>query len=164
MQNCVFYWKVIAMNKNELLILNKLYDGTENELNTTYIPQIDTTDEKAKYRELVYYLEELKDKKLIEIKTKEYYTYGGQMNCKYKNAATSVPFWEHIKISQNGKLFINELRLSKFKKAKRASEKLFIKFVGKILDKLLTVFISFVVGLLVGNADRIKGFIWNLFS
>lgn len=162
----------MKLKENELLILSKLFDGTELQLNSTYTPTLDAGDIKAKYRELVFYLNNLKRYDLIDIdivedkngKETKYYCSGGSINPIYKNAAISVPFWERIHINKNGISIVEQLRMTKFDKVKRFFKNQLVKLGEKISENLLSSLAIFLVGILVGNVGNIAKFVCNLFK
>lgn len=155
----------MKLSNNEILILNKIFDGKEKELNETYMPVLAPKENYAKYRELVYYLNNLQRYELIQInsnKANKYYLYGGQMSEVYKNAAISAPFWNGINLTPKGIEYIENIRLSKLRKVCLYIKKKSILFFDKLVDNLIEAVVIFITGMFVGNIDRIVEFVKNI--
>lgn len=155
----------MKLSDNEILILNKLLDGKEKELNETYLPVLAPKENYAKFRELVYYLDNLERYELVQINLNnsgKYYSYGGGMSEVYKNAATSAPFWTSVNLTPKGREYMEHFRLSKFEKVCLYINKKIALFFDKFIDNLIEVGIAFIIGIFVGNIDRIIEFVKNI--
>lgn len=155
----------MKLSDSEILILNKLFDGSERELNKNYIPVIAPKENYAKYRELVYHLDNLERYELVKINynsSGKYYSYGGRISEIYKNAAISAPYWTEIALASKGIEYIEDLRLSKLKKIFLYINKKIALFFDKLIDNLIEVGFAFITGVLVGNIDRIIELVKNI--
>ena len=91
----------MELSEQEKFILNGLYDEKTGEQISKEFPEsLDIQNNKA--QEIVYYLDLLKDKKLIKIKNDKYYLSGGMFSNKYKNNAKII-FWDPINITVQGR-------------------------------------------------------------
>lgn len=155
------------LNEKELEIINAIYDMRENDLDLNYVPNIAPNEEKAKYRELVFYLNKLEGYGLININRYDngrFYPAGGWSSEIYKNAALAVPDWSRIRISLKGKVLIEENRMKKSKKIKRYFTIRIKAAFEKGMDDLVSYIMIFLFGVFVGNIDKVIEFIKNIFN
>lgn len=159
----------MKLHEQELLILNSLHDGKENDLHKTFEPKLDKTDINAVQRELVYYIENLKRYGLVDIdvvydkktcQPTKYYSVGGQMSQIYKNAACFGPFWERIHINKAGMDFVEEYRLTKCQKLKRYCKRILAKVGEKLTDELISSLALVIVGFIIAKIPELYN--WGL--
>lgn len=142
----------MELSEQEKFILNGLYDGKTGEQISKEFPEsLDIQNNKA--QEIVYYLDLLKDKKLIKIKNDKYYLSGGMFSNKYKNNAKII-FWDPINITVQGREYIEELRMTNLQKVKRFFKKRISNFLKAFEEGIINYLITFILGTITGIGIR----------
>lgn len=148
------------VSDNELLILNKLFDGKEKELNESYKPVMAPKENSARYKEIVYHLNNLERNGFIQCSGK-YCLFNGRISEVYKNAAFTAPDWAKINLTPKGIEYIENIRMGKVKKIVMYFKGKMILFFDKLIDNLIEISVIFISGIIIGNIDRIIEFIKN---
>lgn len=142
----------MELSEQEKFILNGLYDGKTGEQISREFPEsLDIQNNKA--QEIVYYLDLLKDKKLIKIENDKYYSSGGMFSNKYKNNAKII-FWDSINITVEGREYIEEFRMTNLQKVKRFFKKRISNFLKAFEEGIINYLITFILGTVTGIGIR----------
>ena len=140
---------MIGVNKLQKKLLDDLYkrDILEEAINISFEEyELAETDDIMKVRELVYYIDQLVNMKMID--AVDYYIEAGMVSFEYMNKAVEI-IEDRVKIS---KLGINYVEIKSMKRFTRGYNAIKVWLNKQFLDKpykfLITHLIAFVCGVL----------------